>query len=124
MRPGLLGLRRRHLFEEGAVGRGRRADRCPALEGGSIVDTYSQEGVRRFPLVLAAKYQPEPAIHTAATSSTAAHQRSRVTGRVGGCRQKEQQNEELLHISNQILDLTKAVDAMDIARSTSDPGRA
>ena len=32
--------------------------------------------------------------------------------------QEEQQNEELLHVSNQILDLTKAIHAMDIARST------
>jgi uncharacterized membrane protein len=32
--------------------------------------------------------------------------------------QEEQQNEELLHVSNQILDLTKAIHAMNIARST------
>jgi uncharacterized membrane protein len=32
--------------------------------------------------------------------------------------QEEQQNEDLLHVSNQILDLTKAIHAMNIARST------
>jgi uncharacterized membrane protein len=32
-------------------------------------------------------------------------------------REEEQQNEDLLHISNQILDLTKAIHAMNIARS-------
>ena len=38
-------------------------------------------------------------------------------------RQEEQQNEELLHISNQILDLTKAIHAMDLARSAGGPNR-
>lgn len=33
-------------------------------------------------------------------------------------RQDEQQNEKLLHVSNQILDLTKAIHAMNIAWST------
>ena len=39
-------------------------------------------------------------------------------------RQEEQQNEELLRISNQILDLTKALHEMTIARSAGDPNRA
>jgi uncharacterized membrane protein len=38
-------------------------------------------------------------------------------------RQEEQQNEELLHISNQILDLAKAIHAMDLARSAGGPNR-
>jgi uncharacterized membrane protein len=38
-------------------------------------------------------------------------------------RQEEQQNEELIHISNQILDLTKAIHAMTIAQSAGDPNR-
>jgi uncharacterized membrane protein len=38
-------------------------------------------------------------------------------------RQEEQQNEELIHISNQILDLTKAIHAMTIAWSAGDPNR-
>jgi uncharacterized membrane protein len=37
--------------------------------------------------------------------------------------QEEQQNEDLLRISNQILDLTKAIHAMNIARSADDPNR-
>ena len=39
-------------------------------------------------------------------------------------RQEEQQNEELLRISNQILDLTKANHEMAITRSAGDPNRA
>jgi len=39
-------------------------------------------------------------------------------------RQEEQQNEELLRISNQILDLTKAIHAMNLARSAGDPNHA
>jgi uncharacterized membrane protein len=38
-------------------------------------------------------------------------------------RQEEQQNEELLHLSNQILDLTKAIHAMNIAQSGGGPSR-
>jgi uncharacterized membrane protein len=38
--------------------------------------------------------------------------------------QEEQQNEELLRISNQILDLTKAIHATNSARSAGDPNRA
>jgi uncharacterized membrane protein len=37
--------------------------------------------------------------------------------------QEERQTEELLHISNQILDLTKAIHAMNIARSAGGPTR-
>jgi uncharacterized membrane protein len=39
-------------------------------------------------------------------------------------RQEEQQNEELLRISNQILDLTKANQERTITRSAGDPNRA
>ena len=35
--------------------------------------------------------------------------------------EEEQQNEELLHISNQILELTKAIQAMNTARSPAGP---
>ena len=38
-------------------------------------------------------------------------------------RQEEQQNEELLHISNQILSLTKEIHAMNVARSAGGPNR-
>jgi uncharacterized membrane protein len=38
-------------------------------------------------------------------------------------REEERQNEELLHISNQILELTKAIHAMDLARSPDGPHR-
>jgi uncharacterized membrane protein len=36
-------------------------------------------------------------------------------------RQEERQNEELLHISNQILDLTRAIHALNVARSAGGP---
>jgi uncharacterized membrane protein len=39
-------------------------------------------------------------------------------------RQEEQQNEELLHISHQILDLTKAIHATNSTRTAGDPNRA
>jgi hypothetical protein len=35
--------------------------------------------------------------------------------------QEEQQNEELLQLSNQILELTRAIHAMNTARSHTDP---
>jgi uncharacterized membrane protein len=38
-------------------------------------------------------------------------------------RQEEQQNEELLHISNQILSLTKEIHAINTARSAGGPDR-
>jgi uncharacterized membrane protein len=38
-------------------------------------------------------------------------------------RQEEQQNEDLLHISNQILSLTKEIYAMNMARSAGGPNR-
>jgi uncharacterized membrane protein len=38
-------------------------------------------------------------------------------------RQEEQQNEELLRISNQILDVTKTIHAMNLARTVGDPNR-
>jgi uncharacterized membrane protein len=38
-------------------------------------------------------------------------------------REEEQQNEELLHISNQILNLTQEIHAMNMARSAGGPNR-
>jgi uncharacterized membrane protein len=37
--------------------------------------------------------------------------------------EEEQQNEQLLHISNQILELTQAINAMASARAAADPAR-